>query len=289
MSRIGRGRQRSASPQIPLDALLRKLSQRTSLILPAPGTPSNRGPGTLRLVRQGHADEAVPMAMHDHARRAGLIEKLPDGSGWRLSQKGRELVRRLVSGGLARDVIAPDGLRPGHDLDESPLAWLRRRRRKDGLALISDEQFLAGERLRADFTFAQLGPRVTANWDFANGATNGSRRGAAGEGVDMADNVIAAGERVRSALRAVGPELAGTLIDVCCFLKGLEELERDTGWPQRSAKVVLELALTSLARHYGLLPETEAAEFRRPSRHWGTPDYRPLADGGPERDQPTAD
>jgi hypothetical protein len=289
MSRIGRGRHRSASPQITLDALLRKLSHRTSLILPAPGTRSNRGPEQLRLVRQGQAEEAVSMSVHARARRAGLIEKLHDGSGWRLSQKGRELVRRMVSGGLARDVIAPDGIRPGHDLDESPLAWLRRRRRKDGVALISEEQFLAGERLRADFTFAQLGPRVTANWDFANGGAAGSRRGAAGDGVDMADNVIAAGDRVRVALRAVGPELAGTLIDVCCFLKGLEELERDTGWPQRSAKVVLELALTRLARHYGILAETEAAEFRRPARHWGTPDYRPLADGVPERDQPTAD
>ncbi len=51
MSRIGRGRHRSASPQITLDALLRKLSHRTSLILPAPGTRSNRGPEQLRLVR----------------------------------------------------------------------------------------------------------------------------------------------------------------------------------------------------------------------------------------------
>jgi hypothetical protein len=41
---------------------------------------------------------------------------------------------------------------------ESPLSWLARRKARDGSALISPEQLQAGERLRADFTFAQLGP-----------------------------------------------------------------------------------------------------------------------------------
>jgi len=82
---------------------------------------------------------------------------------------------------------------------------------------------------------------------------------------------------VRRALAAVGPELSGILIDVCCHLKGLEEAERAAGWPQRSGKVVLQLALTRLARHYGIgapapSPGTGAAHVR----HWGSDDYRPL-------------
>ncbi len=48
--------------------------------------------------------------------------------------------------------------------DESPLAWLRRRKDKDGTALISAPQFDAGERLRADFWFGQMTPRVTMSW-----------------------------------------------------------------------------------------------------------------------------
>ena len=50
------------------------------------------------------------------------------------------------------------------NLDESPLAWLARRKDKDGRPLISDAEFSAGEKLRADFWFAQMTPRVTANW-----------------------------------------------------------------------------------------------------------------------------
>ncbi|MFO7298505.1 MAG: DUF6456 domain-containing protein [Pseudomonadota bacterium] len=167
----------------------------------------------------------------------------------------------------------PSSSAPAVNEAESPLSWLRRRRDKDGKPLITDEQFAAGERLRADFWFAQMTPKVTSTWD-ATYSSRRQRRAAPGAGIELQDHVIAARERVRQALKAVGPELSGILIDVCCHLKGLEEAEKAAGWPQRSGKVVLQLALTRLARHYGMLPSDESSRPPR-IRHWGTPDYRP--------------
>jgi hypothetical protein len=149
------------------------------------------------------------------------------------------------------------------DPAESPLAWLARRRGRDGAPLIAPEQFLAGERLRAEFTRAQMTPRVTSNWD---ATVTGRRRGASGPN-SLADTVIAARQRVRAALDAAGPEFAGLLIDVCCFLKGLEEVERERRWPARSAKVVLQLGLDRLARHYGFQPEARGPSSS-PLRTW---------------------
>lgn len=160
---------------------------------------------------------------------------------------------------------------------ESPLVWLARRGGSDGRPLVDAAQLAAGERLRIEFTRAGLTPRVTANWiaPVAHG-----RRGATGEGAAaFADTVLAAKTRLARALDAVGPEFAGLLLDVCCFLKGLETVERERHWPRRTAKVVLGLALTRLARHYGITLEARGRERSR-TRAWQAPGARPTMDGG---------
>jgi hypothetical protein len=147
------------------------------------------------------------------------------------------------------------------DGNESPLAWLARRKGRDGRALIEAHQLQAGERLRADFTRAHLMPRTTSNWEspIATG-----RRSGGGAGY-FTDTMIAARQRVRQALDGAGPEFAGLLVDVCCFLKRLDDVEQERAWPARSAKVVLQLALDRLARHYGYSGEARGrgrAELR---------------------------
>jgi hypothetical protein len=161
---------------------------------------------------------------------------------------------------------------------ESPLGWLKSRKDRSGRPLITDCQYEAGERLRADYWFARLSPRVTANWS-ALAPTDRSRRSAPTDVVSLRDDVIAAKERVRRALEEVGPELSGVLIDICCELKGLEEAEKAQGWPQRAGKVVLQIALNRLARHYGLgVAEGRGRRRQRGIRHWGREDYRPTLD-----------
>ncbi len=227
---------------------------------------------------------------------AGLIEacRKQDWLEWErgrlvLSQAGRAFLRRRAAG-------AEDPFRAQHQLRaegeceiagarrpvllneaESPLGWLRRRKDRSGKPLLGAPQYEAGERLRADYWFAAMTPRVTANWS-APAPRGRLRRAAPQTAADLREEVIAAKERVMRALEAVGPELGGILIDVCCELKGLEEAEKQNGWPQRAGKVVLEIALTRLARHYGLIAEARCGGRARRLCHWGAPDYRPTLD-----------
>lgn len=155
---------------------------------------------------------------------------------------------------------------------ESPLAWLRSRKGKGSGVALSEEEFEAGERLRHDFTVACLEPRITSSWEGVNGAAQG--RGAPRpESLMLTERALAAKDRVFRALDAVGPELSGVLTEVCCLASGLEAAERRLGWPRRTAKVVLKMALTRLARHYGLI--RPHAPGCRPVLHWGAEGYRP--------------
>jgi hypothetical protein len=177
----------------------------------------------------------------------------------------------------SRDVEGPAGISSVTvDESESPLAWLARRKGRDGCALIEPHQLAAGEQLRAEFTRAHLMPRVTSNWQAA--VSRGARGAAASGAAAVTDTIIAARQRVRSALNEVGPEFAGLLVDVCCFLKGLEDVERERRWPPRSAKVVLQLALERLARYYGLGAQATGRE-RAPVRVWAPSDSKPKFSG----------
>lgn len=168
-------------------------------------------------------------------------------------------------------VELPEGRREAvANLSESPLAQLARRKSKDGRPFLDPREFRAGERLRADYTRGQLLPRLGANWSAAG--SSGRPIGTPGASAELTDGAVAARQRVNAALAAVGPELGGLLVDVCCFLKGLETVEIERAWPARSSKVVLRTALAALARHY------EPERRKTPGGsilHWGSEGYRP--------------
>ena len=78
-----------------------------------------------------------------------------DGDSFRQQHQLRAIAEREVEG-VQRPVLINDA--------ESPLGWLKSWKDRNGRPLISDDQYAAGERLRADYWFAHLSPRVTSNW-----------------------------------------------------------------------------------------------------------------------------
>jgi hypothetical protein len=129
------------------------------------------------------------------------------------------------------------------NLAESPLGWLKAR------GQVSDRQFAAGERLRGDWEMAQLGPRVTMQWD----APPIGKAGRASH--DPADATVAqlsARRRFDAAVAAAGPGLSDILWRVVCAGEGMRAAEQALGWPVRSGKLVLGLSLDRVADFYGL-------------------------------------
>ncbi|MCW1428055.1 DUF6456 domain-containing protein [Novosphingobium sp. JCM 18896] len=120
---------------------------------------------------------------------------------------------------------------------ESPLTWLHAR------GHLTDVQFDAGERLRADWERAQLAPSMTSRWDTVR--VQGGERG-----LTPGERQIAAKARFDAAVAAAGPGLADVLWRVVCAGEGLPQAERALAWPARSGKLVLGLALDRVAGFY---------------------------------------
>ena len=148
------------------------------------------------------------------------------------------------------------------DSEESPLDWLRRRKGRDGGPMIDEASYQAGERLRTDIMLAGLLPGVTARWDGM------PRSGGPASPGEATERMGAARQRLRIAFDAIGGDFSDLLLDLCGFLKGLEQIERERQWPARSAKIVVRLALVRLAEHYGIEASARGPAASRGIRTW---------------------
>ncbi len=161
---------------------------------------------------------------------------------------------------------ALDSIQPAPRMNdaESPLMWLYRRKGPDGHPLLDERCFLAGERFRRDVTQAAMLPNVTTNWSRLEAATG---RATPRDPALASDVVVAARQRVRAAYHVLGSDMGNFVLDVCGFLAPLQDAENRRSWPARSGKLVLKLALTQLAAHYGI--QTEATGTSRADlRNW---------------------
>jgi hypothetical protein len=127
------------------------------------------------------------------------------------------------------------------NLAESPLGWLYAR------GIVTRVQFDAGERLRCDWERAQLAPRVTMDW---NAAPVARGRGGSSPGADISAPQIDARRRFDEAIAAAGPGLSDILWRIVCAGEGMRQAESALGWPARSGKLVLTLALDRIAAYY---------------------------------------
>lgn len=155
----------------------------------------------------------------------------------------RELVEQVIDANGRRGAMPP-GTRPRGrsvtvNLAESPLAWLAAR------GLVSPRQSEAGERLRADYEMAAIAPTLTMRWE-------ARVDGGGGDGLSPTERQLAAKRRFDAGVAAAGRGLSDILWRVICAGEGLPAAERALGWPARSGRLVLGLALDRLADHYRL-------------------------------------
>ena len=149
----------------------------------------------------------------------------------------RVLVDRPIETGSKRTVTV--------NLAERPLGWLRSR------GLIDARQLDAGEALRRDYERACLAPSVTMRW-------TPRVDGGGSAALDPTAAQIAATRRFDDALAGLGSGLNDVAWRVICAGEALPAAERTLGWPARSGRLVLTLALDRLADFYRL-PASAAA------------------------------
>lgn len=127
------------------------------------------------------------------------------------------------------------------NLAESPLAWLGARK------LVSERQLAAGEMLRQDYERAALRQRTTMQWD-APPQAKVARASQSHGATTLAQ--IDAKARFDGAIASAGAGLADILWRVVCAGETVPTAEKALGWPSRSGRLVLLLALDRVADYY---------------------------------------
>lgn len=226
----------------------RRLAERAMRLLSRPGAVVE-AQGLGYGVRLGASRRRSVMLVLDEAAFQALIREAtlkprPQG-GWTMAARPEPSASPPPGrpGMIDEEVATPEGP-VRRNLGESPIAWLARRRDRDGQPWLTPVEAAAGERLREDFERLGTLGRMTMRWD-ATPRVDGGR-----PGLTPAERDGAARERIAKALAAVGPGLREILERVCLLGSALETAEQSLKLPRRAGKTVLKLALQRLAQHY---------------------------------------
>lgn len=195
---------------------------------------------------------------------AGLVSAgVLDATGRPRPEARAWLKRRLLDEGAFQAqhrLLKPEAGGVVRDLSQSPLARLA----AGAEPFLEPHQVDAGEQVRRLFERANLRQRVTMSYsaDRVAGMQGGGRER------DLSDLSIDARRRLGALMAELPADCAGVVLDVCGFLKGLQQVESERGWPRRSAKLVLRIGLDQAARMLGLSAVAKGPAEGR-TRHWG--------------------
>ncbi len=148
---------------------------------------------------------------------------------------------------VTRNVVDRDGdLRNVRGLEtHAVLRRLAALQDQSGAHWLSGAELDVAARLRSDWELSQVG--LVRGSDWAAPPQSGGARGPGNAVENAMIRHADARKRVAEALEALAPPLRRVVERVCLHEDGLEALERAEGWPARSGKLALKMALAQLA------------------------------------------
>jgi len=142
-------------------------------------------------------------------------------------------------------------------------------------AFLAPHQQVAAERIMRWAERARMMPRITTSYGTGHIASTSRRQP---DPTAISDMAVQARKHLSAIYALLPHDCAEIVTDICVFELGLQQAEQARGWPRRSAKLVLLIALDQLARSYGLAPQAEGAIKGR-QRIWLGDGARPTVAG----------
>lgn len=143
--------------------------------------------------------------------------------------------------------------------------------RRDSAPFLLPHHVEAARRLAHVFERSRLRQRVTMSYDPTR--TGGRSSGSPVQG-ELSASTADARKQLADIAAMMPADCWAVLFDICGLDRGLQDVELDRDWPRRGGKLVLRIALSHLAAHYGLQAEARGRDAQR-QRHW-LPERAPM-------------